>query len=428
MLTGAPSRYSINTRPRGGVYVAVLGMSMLVLVLGLGGLASARAISRTRADAGDLSGARWAASSGVELARYAIERDPTWRSVRSNGDWFSDVAVGSATVSVSVNNPNGAMGRLPNDPVEITARAYQGSTVHTARLMLDAQSTPYSALDVPLTAGGAITATSATVHASGYTIATNLAFTALLCNINANVEAGLTAVGLTVNGTSRSLAGTRSLPGADAFDYYLANGTYIPGTSLPLRSGARTISNTVLSPVSNYFNSALNSRGIYVIDAGNQVIAIGPCRIVGTLVIINANGAVRLQSTILAEPAVSNFPCIMVRGDANITATSDLLTEGAGTPNYNPSNVPYPWPNGVSNGTIGTTESYDSAINGLVYISQNASVSGSPTINQLVVGGALSLGGTLTLGYTSEYRRNPPPGFSVIRMRPRAGDRRQVVE
>jgi hypothetical protein len=426
MLTGHAALRPQTARRRGGVYVAVLGVSALVLVLGMGGLASARSIARAQSEARDMSGARWAAVSALELGRYAMERNARWRTQRSNGDWCTDAVLGDATVTLSAVNPSGAMNRSVTDPVDLTAVAYQGACTHRITLRLQAEATPLDSLNIPLAVGGSITATSATVNASGYTIAANGAFTALLCSINANVEAGLTATGLVVNGTMRSLAPTRALPGSDAFDFYTANGTSIPVTALTLKSGVRTFTSGVLSPNSNPLNGALNAQGVYVIDAANAGIAIGPCRIVGTLVIINAS-AVTLQSGVIAEPAVTNFPCIMVRGNATISTTGSTLAESSGTAtNYNPSQTAYPYPNGVSNAT--TTDSYAPAINGLVYVSGNATVTDSPAINQLIVGGDLTLGGTLTLGYTSEYRRSPPPGFAVVRMRPAAGQWKQVVQ
>jgi hypothetical protein len=426
MNTGRIAIRRRRRHPRGTVYVAVLAIAMLVLVLGLGGVASARAIARTRNEARDISGARWAALSAIELARNTIEKDPLWRSKHTNGLWMTNVALGEAKVSLDVTNPNGALNRLPTDPVDITATATQGRSAHTARVTLQASTTAYTCLDIPMTAGGAIGATSATVHASGYTIGTNNAFTALLCTINANVEASLTAIGLTVNGTATSLAPARTMPGSNVFDYYLANGTVIAASSLPTRSGARALYRVLLSPTVNPYGS-VNASGIYVLDGGNNSITIESCRIVGTLVIINASGAVVLQSTLLAEPNTRSMPCIMIRGDATISCASTTMSEAGATPvNFNPASTPYPWPNGTSNTAL--TDTYTGAIDGLVYVSGNVTVSSTPAVGMLVVGGGLTLGGTLTLGYTSDYKRSPPPGFAQVVMRPEQGSRKQSVQ
>jgi hypothetical protein len=406
------------------VYVAVLALAALVLVLGLGGLASSRAIVRAKSATRDLSGARWAALSAIELGRYNIERDPKWRTTHANGTWMNAVGIGDAKVSLDVTNPSGALDRSPTDSVEMTATAVQGSAAHTAWVRLNASVTGYTCLDIPLTAGGSISATSATVNASGYTIAANGAFTALLCTINANVEAGLTATGLTINGSARSLAGTRTMPGSDAFDYYIAKGTVIAASSVAIKSGARTIQG-LLSPTSNPYGSA-NAQGIYIFDAGGSSAAIGACRIVGTLVVINASGPVVLQSVIVAEPESRSMPCIMIQGDCTISCSSGSLTEASVATNLNPAATPFPWPGGVSNASLADT--YTGSIDGLVYVSGAASVSGTPAINQLIVGGGLTLGGTLTLGYNSDYKRSPPPGFAQVVMKPEQGSRKQSVQ
>lgn len=420
-------RFGSHRCERGTVYVAVLGISSLVLVLGLGGIASARAIARARTEARDLSGARWAAHSAIEATRYYIEQNSQWRTLRTNGKWMNAARIGGAEVSVEVINPSGTLDRAESDPVNITATALQGRSVHTVSVTLAPQIVPHTCMELPLATGGAITATGATLHASGFTISTNAAFTALLCTINANVEASLTAVGVTVNGTQTSLAPARTFPSADAFSYYLARGTVIPASALPSSGSTRVVAAALLSPTSNPYTSDLNAQGIYIIDAANNAIAIKACRIIGTLVIINPKGAVALQSTIVAEPAVRNYPCIMIQGDASIETTSGTMTESSSTtPNYNPVGSAYPYPNGVTNTTV--TDSYISSIDGLVYVSGNVSTSGSPVIGQLVIGGSLTLGGTLTLGYSAEYKNNPPPGFAQVTMRPAMGSRRQVVQ
>lgn len=415
----------MSARRRASVYVAVLGVAALVTVLGVGGLAASRAIARSAQVARDAAAARTASSSALELARAALASNSRWRTVYTNGTWFSSLSIAGARVDVQGVNPNGSIDRSHTDPVDLTATATIGKARHAATVRLVAKAVPLTCLGASLASGGAITVTSGTIHARNTTVAANGAFTAVLATVNANVEAGLTAIGVTVNGTVRSLAGTRTFPGADLLDIYSRQGSSIPITAFPLRSGVRSIYATVLSPAVNPFNGATNTSGIYLIDAGGGAFTIESCRVVGTLIITNAT-TVTLRGCVVLEPAVADYPVLIIRGNASFATTTGTLSETLLAYNFNPTGSAYPYSLGLSNAT--QTDTYTSAINGLTHVSGNASISGTIQINQLVVDGNTDVTGTLTLSPVSTYRRSPPPGFASVRMVPSPGTWKQVTQ
>jgi len=412
----APSR-SPRSR-RGAVYMIVLATGTLVLTLGLGGIAVSRSLARTIDRRSEASSARLNAESAVEIARRIIASDPAWRTNRSNGDWFKNTAVGDGTMGVNVTNPNGSLNRSPTDPVVITGTGTVGGATQTVQVRMEAVNAKLTCLDVSICAGGQFT-TDKTVGPAGNTFTSNTGISISSTTVDANAESAGTILGFGYNGTKTALAKPRTLPDSTAFDYYIAQGTNIAYTSIPTGSGGREIKGTLISPAVNPYSGGTNAQGIYIIDCQNQSIAIDSCRIVGTIVVLNAS-VCTLQSETLMEPAVANLPCLLVRGNLVLKNTGNLLKESDGSrPNYNPAGTPFPYQGGSSN--TNSTDTYTSSILGLVYVSGNLTVSNDPMVKLLVVGGTVSASGTLRLNYDAVYAQNPPPGFGGVTMRPRLG-------
>ncbi|MGH7130742.1 MAG: hypothetical protein ACREJO_02210 [Phycisphaerales bacterium] len=428
MQTPAPHLVRRLAARRGSIYVVVLGVSLLVTMIGLGGVSANSAIARSINAGSDSSRARWTAQSALELARQLIDADPLWRTNRANGAWVTDSALGKATYSISVVNPSGALNRTETDTVVVTAIGKFGTSVHTMEAQLVADSSAPSCLSCAAAVGGSITFNSTDVTCTDSLIASNSAVTAVTASVNAKIEASLTALGLTFKQSAASLCPQRAMPGSGAFNYYLANGTSIPVTSLPGTSGARTISRVLISPAVNPFSGGTNSQGIYVIDAGGADLTILDCRIVGTLVIINPGTTCSIKSSVVWEPAVANYPCLMVRGNANIRTSASALSENSGGSNINvnPASTPYPYNGGISNSS--TSDTFPSSIEGLVYVSGNLTTATSVSCRMLLVGGNLTAGGVLVLNYDSTYNDTPPPGFATVKMRPLLGGARQVTQ
>jgi hypothetical protein len=417
---------------RGATYIAVLGTTLVVMTLGLAGLITARSQARASGYLSDSVDARLYAMTGIDFARLQIFQNSNWRTVYSNGAWATNQAIGVGTLSVSVVNPNGALNRSLFDPVTVTATGVKNSATHISQVTLVASPVPFTCLNAAATANSAITLTLATVYGLNEVIASNLSVTAVnLSPIYPNIEAVAAIVGTGFQGTTTTGVTARTMPDSTAFNYYTSNGTAISISSL---GSPATLQNVVLSPASNPYGTLADPQGIYVIDCQGQPITVSHCRIVGTLVLLNAGAASVVQGNVNLAPAVANYPCLLVQGSIAIQfdSTTTLQENQSPNTNFNPAGAnppatatPSPW--GSSNYNSSTGDTFPSIISGLVYVSGNLTTSNAPAINVLVVGGTIASSGQLTLAYDPTYFNNPPPGFCTIPMVVSPGSWQQVV-
>jgi hypothetical protein len=200
--------------------------------------------------------------------------------------------------------------------------------------------------------------------------------------------------------------------------------------ALPLNAeGHREIRGEVLSPLSNPFGANLNGEGVYVIDCLGQHVVIADSRIVATLVLVNPASGSSVENAVNWEPAVANYPALLVDGSMMLEFDDAALSEAAVQVNFNPAGTPYL---GSEDGD--KKDEYPSLIKGLVYVSGDLTVHQTPTIEGvLVVGNTLLASGqagsaVLTLTYQQAFLDNPPPGFGTLRMVVVPGSFRQVVD
>lgn len=410
---------------RGTAYVVAVGVGLMVATISLGGMAVARTRAASNKLRRDEVQARTLARAGIEHARALIKADAAWRTNRTNGTWISAQELQDGAFDVSVTNPAGALNRSELDAVVVVGDASVGLARQRLSLQLDAKTVPLSCLAVPLTVNGAITATASVLNPSGATVTTNISFTSVLATIRPNVEAVTTIIGTGFQGTTSAGAKARDVPPSSVFDPYIAAGTTIAVSSLPTISLKPTMQKVVLSPSSNPYG-APNAQGIYVLDCQNQSVVIQNCRIVGTLVLLNPGASTAVAGSVRWDPAVANYPCLMVRGGIALNLSSSSLSENSLNVNFNPPGTPHAYPAGSTD--TDTNDSYTSSIAGLVYASGNVSTSNAPSVSVLVVGGSLTLGGTLTLSYSSAFYDSPPPGFYTVRMVPSQGSWRRVID
>ncbi len=125
-------------RRRASVYIALLGVSMVVTVIGLSALTAAR-IQRYAAEAtNDIAEARFYAQSATDLALFRISGDPQWRYRYSNDVWTTDQAIGRGTFSFKlVDELDGSLTNDPGQPVRLYAMGCVGDAVRIHSVLLE---------------------------------------------------------------------------------------------------------------------------------------------------------------------------------------------------------------------------------------------------------------------------------------------------
>lgn len=428
MIERLRSRLRHNRR-RASIYVAVLGYAAIVTVIGLSALLAIRVQRRSAEGESDLAEARLYARSAIELGMWLVNNDPNWRSTQSIGAWATDEAIGTGTYSLEAADPNDSdLANSITDSLLLTSTGSSGVARHRTQVTLEAEIKPLGCLEVALHAGGNLNLLGVLLQ-SDYTISANGSVNAISAGIEADVQAVLSITGATYYGSTTSGIAARTMPDSAVFDDYLANGTSISIFDLPsidTDDGTRwRIREAVLSPASNPYGATTNAQGIYVIDCMNQEIRIEHSCIVGTLVLLNPSAFSAVKRSVNWQPAIDNYPALLVRGSMAIEMDSEPLSESLRGTNFNPPGTPY-----LAVEDSDEEDDYPSMISGLIYVSENLSVSKSPILEGVtIVGQTLTATDMIDLTYKSTYFDNPPPGFfTVPRMLIAKGSWKQVVD
>lgn len=419
---------SAAARGRGGVYLVVLAFCALVTVISIGSILASRIQSKLVANDMDVLIARQNAQAALEMGRLIMETDSNWRTNHPNGVWIDNRPLASGAATLTAANPNGEMNRSSLDPVILTAIGVKGSARQKVQVTFHADSHGMDCLKYPLCFNGAVEFNDSAISSFGQTVAGNSTVSASAGYIKANVEAVGAITGATYYGT-KTAGKAKSMPDPTrVYDSYIAQGTVIGITSLPLSSGYRQLTKCVLSPNSNPFGAGLNPKGVYVIDCLGQEIAINSCRIVGTLVLINPGSSSLISGSVHWTPAVSNYPALLLKGSIRFNLGGDPLTEDVSlTNNFNPVGTPYPYPAGMDDSDY--LDSYPSRIDGLIYCNVAFQTSGKHNVVGMLMGAAAFKSyGALNLLFDSSLYGNPPPGFWIIKMAPGAGAYKRQVD
>lgn len=167
----------------------------------------------------------------------------------------------------------------------------------------------------------------------------------------------------------------------------------------------------VISPASNpYPPYNTNGQGIYVLDCAGIDITISTTRIVGTLVLLNPGPNSQIHTAVNWEPAVVNYPALLVSGGMAIRFQAGTFQETSLSGSLNPPGTPY---NGVED--TDTDDTYPSVIKGLVYVSGALTIPAQdPAFDGVLLAGVgLTADAILNLTYQPIFLNNPPPGFSA---------------
>ena len=370
------------------MYIAVLGATAMVTVIGLTALTAVRIEARSLHGGGDAMEAALYAQSAIEMGRYKIRSDPNWRTNFLNGIWEDNRPIGNGRYTLEGIDPiDGFLAGILTHPVLLKGTGIKGDARYKLEVKLQPAGRPLTCLEAAAHAGTDVTFTGATVSGVGIISANN--------NMSAS-SSSITLPAQAVNNISGGgyFAGKtvgiapRSMPDVSVFDFYTdpMNSAVINYAGIPKSGGVPTIQNVVLSPSSNPYGST-NAGGVYVINCAGGNLRIRNSRIVGTLVVLNPATFSVLDSINWQAP-VANYPALLVQGSAQLSYTSVALLENL--------------------------ISYPSVVTGLIYASDDITATNSVTVTGVIVAGrALKPQGTLALTYSGVYLLNPAPGFGT---------------
>ncbi len=133
-----PRHQTRPNRRRGGAYILVLGVAMLLAVLGMAGMMSARVTHRQATVGSSATDAMRLAESAVELALHEMAGDPGWRDNHASGEWAAPKPIGGGSVWYAlVDVGDGDLANDPDDPVRIYGRAERGGSARIIRADVD---------------------------------------------------------------------------------------------------------------------------------------------------------------------------------------------------------------------------------------------------------------------------------------------------
>ncbi len=388
---------------RGSLYVPVLGVAMIVASIGMSAMVVARLNLRSVSGRQDRREARLLADAAVELGVTMLGNESDWRTTRAHDVPYPSagaLAIGGGTLNWKLIDGDGDLADDDRDSVRLVGAGKVGQAVYTKSVILEPSGIGLTCLEVALHSGGdnniysgfncdQIISANDDVNAWGPTANTDVE---VVDQFNGSISGTLTT-GIT----------PRQMPGDSVFAYYLSNGTWIDYSDIP----GGTMQKVVLSPGNNPFG-ATNPQGIYVIDCQNHWIRIKLVRLVGTLVILNPSSGSDLDNDQHWEPAVPNFPVLMVDGDIDFNWHGEhALRESFSGVNYNPPHTPY-----QDQSDADQTDEYPGLIKGLVYVTGNLNIY-HECVHEgvLVAGGNTSTSGAVTLTYDGTFLTHPPPGF-----------------
>jgi hypothetical protein len=408
---------------RGGIYVAVLGTAALVTVIGLASMATWRVQAASANAAVDAAEARMYSEAAVDHAVNYLSTDPSWRTNRAQGTWWSGVNFGKGTFTIAGADPvDGDFTNRPYDPLVLTCTGYRRSAAHITTVTLNAQGVPLPALanafttvgQLRVTSGQVLTATGAPVYTNGQ----------LRLDGGVNIAGAASCSTFTGTGTASGgvtlLAPALAMPGSAVVTMYKNLGTAI--------SPPGTINNAVLAPGFNSIGGGTNSDGVYVITTSSDII-IQKLRLCGTLVVMNAGHKLTISGPVLMQPARPDYPVLIVQGQLFLQYDSTTtLSEASAGYNFNPAGAPY---QGVTDSD--TSDTYPCEIDGLVHCQDQAQMGSNMLIRGAFIcesnaSTAVQINSATTIVYDPTLFTSPPMGYTTaVNMKAAPGGWKQTV-
>ncbi|MBL8889496.1 MAG: hypothetical protein JNL67_05925 [Planctomycetaceae bacterium] len=408
-------------------YIAVLGTSLIVGTMALGGLSVLRIQSRASQDAIVAIRARQEGRTAAELGRFILSNDPNWRTTYdNNGNIFTNRSTGSGTISAVIGDPSDwDLGNHPHHPLRLQMTASHGRAVQ--RFQVDLAANPV-ALDVlrhavhcwvnlRVNSGATLTAYGAPVGINGSLTNDNV--------IDADVNSTAISMQGTVTGIVTNAAPILNLPTESVVTKYSGIGTQFTNR-------VNLIEKAVITPTRNSF-APLNASGVYIVRPTTNM-TIRNTRIHGTLVVImpNTGTVVTVGENVLIQPAVSGYPALVVQGNLDLSYRSDgeVLSESVLATNFNPTGAPY---GGSADSDV--ADRYPSEIQGLIYVTRqlrwynNGLLRGGIFVEGQGITNGIEIYGTPRILYDPYLFHTPAPWLTKrLDMLPQLGTWKQIVQ
>ncbi|MEE9211832.1 MAG: hypothetical protein V3U29_04180 [Phycisphaeraceae bacterium] len=133
------SKRARNDHRRGSAYVMFLGVSMIVMVIGLSALLAARVQNRVATGTSDLTPARLYALSAIDMGFFLIRQAPTtWKGSFAAGFLPTKQPIGNGTFSLEATFIDDGDGDPLNDLMLMTGIGVAGRARYKLQVQLDA--------------------------------------------------------------------------------------------------------------------------------------------------------------------------------------------------------------------------------------------------------------------------------------------------
>lgn len=234
-----------NLNRKGVLYLHVLFTAIIITVIATATMRFHQSQAYELRLGRDHENAKRYANAAVDIALLKMRRYSNWRTLYSNPNWGTDLAIGTGTYSINVTDQvDGNLQNNAYDPVQIQVVGKSGAAIYRQSIVATLTPASGSCLDIAMMANDAISITSSTVN-TDQTIGSNGSVTSSSSQINSKVEAAGTISGVFYNQSISSGVDAKKMPTASSvLSTYLNVAQSISVTSLPLFTRTEIISNT----------------------------------------------------------------------------------------------------------------------------------------------------------------------------------------
>lgn len=356
----------------GSAYALILGVSAVLMVIGLAAVSVARVDTRSVSADNDWSESQTLALSAAEHALIRISTTENWRSQLSGS---VSVAMGNGTMRWQVtDDADGKLTDDAEDPVLIVASGEVGQSSYKLGLRCFIVGKPLEALsrslcagdDILLASGAQLTSTGGCVSANDTLLSSKWS-----SRVVGDVEAKKVYWKFNVTGYVSTNASAKDMPNSRVVEMYHELATDI--------SGRTYIQHQVIGPGQNPWGSP-NASGVYYLNAPSANVTIRDARLLGTL-IVRCN-RLTISGNVLMENFRKDMPVLIVDGDLTLDyeSTGATLREQDEDTNFNPAGVPY---EGGSDSD--KSDGYPSEIRGLVHVRGDLTLDSTALVRGAVV-------------------------------------------